>query len=119
MFIQKSLVALAFISLTPTLTFADSDGMQTKKGSETTTKDVIVKMSCEVFNGTRVQIVYSNNSNKNYTCSSTCYYKIGSGPETKLECTATAAANTSKGLFCGTNPYTDVRVTNPGTNNCP
>lgn len=78
----------------------------------------VVTMYCGVY-GTRVQITYNNPSNNNYYCRSVCYYSINGGPPTTLDCTATAAARTPRGLFCASNSYRNVRVTNPGSNNCP
>lgn len=79
----------------------------------------ITSLYCEVYNRQRVQIVYNNPSASNYTCSSKCYYSINKGPVQTLQCTATAFARTSRGLFCASNSYQNVRVTNPGSNNCP
>ena len=78
----------------------------------------IVKMYCNVY-GQRVQITYNNPTNNNYYCNSKCFYSIGGGPAATLDCTGTAAARTPRGLFCGTNPYRNVRVTNIGFNTCP
>jgi nitrous oxide reductase accessory protein NosL len=92
------------------------------KGAQVKTPDAkgrVVSMQCTVYNGQRAQITYNNPSNQNHTCHSDCYYSANNGPQQTLSCTATAAAHTSNGFFCGSNSYTNVRITNPGSNNCP
>ena len=110
------LAAVAVLALSCGTAFAkEARQPQTKDFPAFTT---VVSMYCGVY-GTRVQITYNNPSSNNYHCRSVCYYSINGGAPTTLDCTATAVARTSRGLFCASNSYRNVRVTNPGSNNCP
>jgi hypothetical protein len=111
-----AIMGLAAVMLSGGDALAKSKAQLQEKDFPALTK--IVSMYCGVY-GTRVQITYNNPSNNNYYCRSYCVYSINGGPPTTLDCTATAAARTPRGLFCASNSYRNVRVTDPGRNNCP
>jgi hypothetical protein len=117
---MKSISSLLFLAV-----FAFSTGEAVAKvrkqpqSKEFPALTKVVSMYCGVYGGTRVQITYSNPSSSSYYCHSVCYYSINGGAPTTLDCTASVAARTSNGLFCASNPYRNVRVTNAGSNNCP
>lgn len=111
-------VCIAAIAISGTAYAKAKKELQPKEG-QPHVLGAVVKMYCGVYGSQRVQITYNNPTNKNYTCHSVCYYSISGGAAQTLDCTGTAAAKTSNGFFCGTNPYRNVRVTNAGNNNCP
>ncbi len=54
-------------------------------------------------------------SSRRSSCVDQGLFRCIAAPETTLDCGATAFARTPRGLFCGSNPYRNARVTNPGT----
>ena len=79
-----------------------------------------VTMWCTIGNnGHSVRESASNSSGKNYSCSSSCYYKRSDGANGVLSCNGTVPANANHVEFCsasdGTYTFT---ITNVGSYSC-